>query len=115
MLNDRLQPSIKRYEESLGSFMRAGWHHALEPDPYLTNWHIDCVCDYLTAVLNWQLGTLLIFTMPPGHMKSLGINVFTPAHVWAQDPKKGSRDNQRFIRPNSWMGPGVCILIADKR
>lgn len=99
-----------RYEESLAAFMREAWPHAREPDQYLTNWHIDCMCDYLTAGVDWQLGTLLMFSLPPGHMKSLGINVFLPPWLWAQDPQKGHPDNKLFLRPNTWRGPGVRMI-----
>jgi len=110
-INKRARSSRLQYEESLGSFMAAAWPWALEPDQFLGNWHIDCMCDYLTAAVDWQLGNLIIFTLPPGHAKSLGINVFFPAWLWAQDPKQGHPDNKRFLRPNSWRGPGARMIF----
>ncbi|MGH7048688.1 MAG: phage terminase large subunit [Stellaceae bacterium] len=99
-----------RCEESLGAFMRQAWPWAREVDRYLVNWHIDCMCDYLTAAIDWQLGNLLIFTLPPGHMKSLGIAVFMPSWLWAQDPQKGYPDNPYALRPGSWRGPGARLV-----
>lgn len=83
--------------------MRRGWHYAYESMDWIGNWHIDMVADYLTAVLDRTLGyKILIFSFPPRHMKSLGINVFMPAWAWAQDPGKNGR-----IREGTWRGPGT--------
>ena len=110
-INTRARIDRVCYEESLARFIAAAWPWALEPDQFLGNWHIDCMCDYLTAAVDWQLGNLLIFTLPPGHFKSLGINVFFPAWLWAQDPKKDHPDNTRFLRPGSWRGAGARMMF----
>ena len=101
-----------RYEDLLADYMASAWPHALEPSRYMTNWHIDCVCDYLTAAADWKLGSkVLIFSFPPRHMKSIGLNVFFPSWLWAQDPKEGHPDNPFAIRPNSWRGPGTKLCF----
>ena len=70
----------------LGDFVKAAWHHAGEPQNSESNWHIDCVTDHLMAVARREIKGPgpLIFTMPPRHMKSRGVNVFFPAWTWAQ-------------------------------
>jgi hypothetical protein len=85
-ISDRLD--IMRYEESFGDFTAAAWRHAGEPQHFQSNWHIDCIVDHLMAVARSEIKGPgpLIFTMPPRHMKSRGVNVFFPAWVWAQDP-----------------------------
>lgn len=85
-ITDRLD--VARYEESFGDFTAAAWHRAGEPQNFQSNWHIDCIGDYLMAVARREIKGPgpLIFTMPPRHMKSRGVNVFFPAWVWAQDP-----------------------------
>jgi predicted phage terminase large subunit-like protein len=110
-INKRARIERFGYEKSLANFMTDAWPWALEPDQFLGNWHIDCMCDYLQAAVDWQLGNLLIFTLPPGHAKSLGINVFFPAWLWAQDPTEGHPDNRRALRPNSWRGPGARMIF----
>ena len=94
-------------EESLGDFMRYGWHGARELMVFQSNWHIDCICDYLTAAIDWQIKGPLIFTMPPRHMKSIGINVFLPPWTWAQELPEATRRRGVRIKEGSWRGPGT--------
>jgi predicted phage terminase large subunit-like protein len=49
----------------------------------------------------------LIFTMPPRHMKSRGVNVFFPSWVWAQDPDPAGTGHSLLVRPDTLTGPGV--------
>src|SRR5262249_2604641 len=49
----------------------------------------------------------LIFSMPPRHMKSRGVNVFFPAWTWVPDPDPTMRNTALAVRPNTMMGPGV--------
>ena len=107
-ISERLD--VIRFEESFGDFTATAWHHAGEPQIFQSNWHIDCIADYLMAVARREIKGPgpLIFTMPPRHMKSRGVNVFFPAWVWAQDPDPPPVANHGFhVRPNTLMGPGV--------
>jgi len=115
-LNDFAQPPLSiserldvvRYEESLGDFTAAAWHHAGEPQNFQSNWHIDCIVDHLMAVARRDIKGPgpLIFTLPPRHMKSRGVNVFFPAWVWAQDPDPAGVGHGLMVRPGTLMGPG---------
>jgi hypothetical protein len=98
-----------RYENSLGDFIKAAWHHAGEPQSFQSNWHIDCVTDHLMAVARREIKGPgpLIFTMPPRHMKSRGVNVFFPAWTWAQNPDPDNQMHGLAVRPGTMMGPGV--------
>jgi hypothetical protein len=49
----------------------------------------------------------LIFTMPPRHMKSRGVNVFFPAWTWAQNPDPDNQEHGLAVQPGTMMGPGV--------
>ncbi len=63
----------------------------LEPTTdFADNWHIDVLCAHLEAVTS-GIGTTegikrLLMNIPPGHMKSLVVNVFWPAWVWLTRP-----------------------------
>jgi predicted phage terminase large subunit-like protein len=108
-LTIREQVDTIRYEESLGDFIRAAWHHTGEPQPFQSNWHIDCLSDHLMAVARRELkgpGPLVI-TMPPRHMKSRGVNVFFPSWVWAQNPDPKNKGHGLGVRPDTLLGPGV--------
>lgn len=70
-------------QRSLADFIRIGWRY-IDPADYLTNWHIDAVCDHLEAVSRGDC-RLLIINIPPRHMKSLAVSVAWPAWTWIQD------------------------------
>lgn len=108
-LSTRERVELVRYEDSLGDFIKAAWHHAGEPQNFQSNWHIDCVSDHLMAVARREIQGPgpLIFTLPPRHMKSRGVNVFFPAWTWAQDPDPDSEGHGLMVRPGTMMGPGV--------
>jgi predicted phage terminase large subunit-like protein len=108
-LSIRERADTIRYEESLGDFVKAAWHHAGEPQHFQSNWHIDCVSDHLMAVARREIKGPgpLIFTMPPRHMKSRGVNVFFPAWTWTQNPDPGDQGHGFTVRPDTLMGPGV--------
>jgi hypothetical protein len=42
--------------------------------------------------------------------KSLGLNVFFPSWVWAQNPDLTGQHPERAIREETWMGPGDQLL-----
>src|SRR6185369_8045563 len=66
-------------------FVRDAWH-VLKPDEaFQDNWHIDAICDHLTAVSAGQIRHLQIW-IPPGMMKSLNVSVFWPAWEWTTKP-----------------------------
>jgi hypothetical protein len=96
----------RRCERSLLAYTHAGWRWAGEPGRFVDNWHIECMCEHLEAVANRQILRLLI-NVPPRHYKSMGLNVFFPSGVWAQNPYPDEDHPHRAIREETWMGPGV--------
>ena len=98
-----------RYEGSLADFTAAAWH-CVEPRAFLSNWHIDAICEHLEALAEWQIKRLLI-NIPPRHMKSLAVNVFFPAWVWAPNPNPENDPTYHYhVRRNGWLGPGVKFM-----
>jgi predicted phage terminase large subunit-like protein len=98
-----------RYENSLLDFIGASWRR-IEPMGFKRNWHIEAICDHLEACANWQINRLLI-NLPPRHMKSLAVNVFFPAWIWAQDPNPDNDPNYlNWIHRDGWRGPGVRFM-----
>jgi hypothetical protein len=114
-LSTRERVDTIRYEESLGDFVRAAWHHAGEPQKFDSNWHIDCLTDHLMAVGRREIKGPgpLIFTMPPRHMKSRGVNVFFPAWTWAQNPDPDRSGHHMMVRPGTLLGPGVKFAFIS--
>ena len=46
---------------SLLSFMGLMWRESGESKPFIPNWHIDCICDHLEAVVSGKLKRLVIY------------------------------------------------------
>ena len=62
------------------SFIERFWR-SVETSEFTAGWHIDAICDHLTAVSEGKIKRLII-NIPPRHMKSLGVSVFWPAWDW---------------------------------
>lgn len=78
-------------ERNLSEFIKQSWA-VIEPNtPYVANWHIDLISEYLQAINNSEILRLVI-NIPPRHMKSLHTTVFYPAWTWIKCPEK------RFIK-----------------
>ncbi len=93
-------------ELRLLEFTKQSWNQ-VEPGPLDINWHVECLCEHFEAVANQQVLRLLI-NIPPRHMKSLVANVFFPAWVWANRPRKDL--NGAPTNEEGWFGPGVKFL-----
>lgn len=82
----------QRCEKSLVEFVKAAWHIIEPGNEYVHGWHIATICDHLEAVTSGGIKRLLI-NVPPGHMKSLLVNVMWPSWEWG--PK--NLPHHRFV------------------
>jgi predicted phage terminase large subunit-like protein len=72
-------------ERSLLAFVKQAWH-ILEPNtPFLINWHIELICEYLEAITAAEI-TRLVINLPPRYMKSLLVTVLWPVWEWVRAP-----------------------------
>ncbi len=72
---------------SLYAFVKHAWP-VLEPGtPYIDNWHIEVICEYLEAVTRGEI-TRLIVNIPPRYMKSKLISIFWPVWEWIERPQE---------------------------
>ena len=79
------QVQAERARRSLHYYVRAAWP-VVEPEtPFVDNWHIGLICEYLEAVTARQIRNLII-NIPPRHAKSLITCVFWPTWVWTKAP-----------------------------
>lgn len=72
-------------EDSLSEYIRQAWHVVEPATPYLHNWHIDLISEYLEAVTAGQITRLLV-NIPPRYMKSLSVSVGWPTWSWIKNP-----------------------------
>lgn len=85
---EKTGPELERRstaERSLRQFTKQAWHVVEPKDTLQWGWHIDAICEHLTAVSLSQIRKLII-NIPPGHTKSLTVAVFWPAWEWINSP-----------------------------
>lgn len=74
---------------SLAEFVRQAWTIIEPGTALLWNWHLDVMCDSLERqVMGDSNYRKLLFTVPPGTMKSLLVSVFAPAWEWLHFPER---------------------------
>lgn len=92
-----------RLEESLFAFVQEFWKVVEPSRDLIVTWHIEAICGVLERVTDGDLERA-IFNIPPGTLKSLLVNVFWPAWMWAKNPKKrvlsGSYGQHLSMRDN---------------
>ena len=74
-------PEVERgvYRNNLYQYMKAAWR-VIEPAPFLPNWHIELIAEYLEAVTYGKIKRLLI-NLPPRYMKSTCVSILWPTWV----------------------------------
>ena len=83
--NFKKEISIELAENYLIDFVEQAWH-VVEPEtPFVGGWHLDAICEHLTAVTNGEILRLLI-NIPPRCTKSLSVSVFWPCWEWIGSP-----------------------------
>lgn len=75
----------RRAESDLREFIALAWPIIEPGKPYLHNWHLDLIAEYLMAVDAGQIKRLVV-NIPPRHMKSTLITVAWPCWSWIHDP-----------------------------
>ena len=83
--NNRQMAEIIACRDNLYQYVRLAWPIVEPATPYIDNWHIGLICEYLQAVTDLQIHNLII-NIPPRHMKSLLVSVFWPTWSWIKSP-----------------------------
>lgn len=101
--------------------------YTLHPNtPFINDWHIDLICEYLEALENKKIKRLII-NIPPRYLKSFCISVAWAAWLLAQDStrkiivvshsmqlaKKLSLDCKTLVNAN-WYKNIFDTTISDK-
>jgi predicted phage terminase large subunit-like protein len=71
---------------NLSEYIKQAWPIVEPATPYLHNWHIDLICEYLELVTTGKI-TRLFINIPPRYMKSLIVSVFWPTWSWVIRPE----------------------------
>lgn len=72
--------------KSLHFYTRLAWKIVEPHTPFVDNWHIRLICEYLEAVTRLEIHNLII-NIPPRHMKSLLVAVIWPTWTWTFAPQ----------------------------
>lgn len=75
----------RRMVRSFAEFVRGAWHVLHPTKPLDWNWHLQAICDHLTAVSEGLI-TKIVVNIPPGFGKSMLVSVFWPAWQWLRSP-----------------------------
>lgn len=81
---DQIALDRARGQKCLRRFVRLAWPE-VEANPLIWGWHLDAVCDHLTAVSLGQIRDLVI-SQPPGTSKSLLASTLWGAWDWINRP-----------------------------
>ncbi|MCP5361376.1 MAG: phage terminase large subunit [Hyphomicrobiales bacterium] len=73
--------------DDLASFIARCFHTINPATPFLPNWHIELIAEYLKAVTRGEI-TRLIINMPPRMLKSLSVSVAWPAWLLGHQPAR---------------------------
>lgn len=95
----------ERGRRSLHTFVKLCWHVIEADTPFVDNWHIRVICEYLEAITRGEVRDLII-NIPPGCMKSGLVSVFWPIWDWIHNP------NQRFLYTS--FDQGLTLRDAGK-
>jgi hypothetical protein len=84
-LPSKKEIEAERLTRSLSFYVQEAWK-VIEPAiPFVYNWHIGLISEYLVALTELQIQNLII-NIPPRHMKSLQAGVIWPTWVWLNMP-----------------------------
>lgn len=81
----RVEIEAERCRRSLRHFAGAAWPLVEPGVPFVSNWHLDAICEHLEAVSRRDIRRLII-NIPPRCMKSLSVAVFWPCWEWLARP-----------------------------
>lgn len=73
--------------DRMAAFTRLAFSITNPGTPYLDNWHIDVMSEYLEACAAGQIRRLII-NIPPRHLKSIACSVAWPAWLLGHDPSR---------------------------
>ena len=77
-------------ERSLSDYMREAWPILNPSIPFLPNWHLDLIAEYLLACLLGQIHRLVV-NIPPKFSKSTLVSVMWPTWSWGPFNRPGTR------------------------
>ena len=75
---------------SLSNYMREAWPILNPSTPYIPNWHIDLISEYLQACWMGQMRRLIV-NLPPKGTKSTIVSVMWPTWCWGPQNQPGTR------------------------
>lgn len=82
----KLELEAELCRRSLRRFAVGAWPLVEPGVPFVSNWHIDAICEHLEAVSRREIRRLII-NIPPRCMKSLTVAVFWPCWEWLARPE----------------------------
>lgn len=85
LVSKEVEEEAEYLSKNLSAFIQEAWKVLKPQEPYQHNWHIDAICDYLSAVSDDEIRRLQIW-IPPGMMKSGCVSIFWHPWEWTTRP-----------------------------
>jgi len=82
-----LTPHEHEVKTNYSAFVRQVFHTVCPGTPYLHNWHIDLMAEYLEACRRREIKRLLI-NLPPRMLKSIAVTIAWPAWLIGNEPSE---------------------------
>lgn len=101
ILPSKIEIEAERCRRSLTYFIPRAWKVVEPATPFVDNWHIGLIAEYLTALTRLQIQNLII-NVPPRHMKSLLTVVMWPTWVWT------------FMPESRWLTGSYSLNLATR-
>lgn len=84
-LPSKKEIEAERLARNLSFYVQEAWKVVEPATPFIGNWHIGLISEYLVALTRLEIQNLII-NIPPRHMKSLQACVMWPTWVWIAMP-----------------------------
>lgn len=101
-----IQNTLQR--SNFSAFLPTAFKMLNPTTPFLNNWHLDCISEYLTAVEHGDIKRLIV-NIPPRSLKSISISVAWPAYLMGKD-----KSNQIIVASYA-LKPVSLNLSTDTR
>jgi hypothetical protein len=103
--------SIQECQDSFYTFVKTAWHVIEGHTPFLSNWHIQAICEHLEAAMRGEIPRLLI-NIPPRCSKTNIVSILLVGWVWTTRPWVKFL-YASYAQKISWEHSRLCKLLIE--
>lgn len=110
-IEPKLTEECRVLEQSLYAFVKASWPAIEGNTPFISNWHIEAICEHLESAIRGEIKKLLI-SVPPRTSKTTIISIMWPAWVWIKQPAIKFLFSS-YAQKISWEHSRLCRMLIE--